>query len=158
VGDTLSLAFNYIPDKIKAIQQNPDFQFTATIKEDESFSEKLKKEPIADIQVFDQIKTTSPVMADTSEIEILEDRFAEIEKEFDQLVFPDIKFVFDKDEIVKGTDKELRNVIQFMKKNTQNIIIEIAGHTDEKGSERYNIRLSQKRAEKVKEMMIKKGN
>jgi len=82
--------------------------------------------------------------------------FLELKKSFDTLIFPDIKFYFDMTKIVEGTDKELINVINFMKLNP-NIRIEIQGHTDNYGGLLYNELLSQRRAEKVKQIMVDAG-
>jgi len=82
--------------------------------------------------------------------------FYELKKEFDSLIFPNIKFHFNKTTIVDGTDKELINVINFMKIH-QNIRVEVQGHTDNKGGLLYNEKLSQGRANKVKEKMVAQG-
>ncbi len=79
-----------------------------------------------------------------------------IPREFDKIKFPDIKFVTDKTEIIKNSDKGLDDVISFMKKYTS-IILEISGHTDEVGTDEKNMNLSWRRAEKVKEIMINAG-
>ncbi|MBN2893956.1 MAG: OmpA family protein [Bacteroidales bacterium] len=83
-------------------------------------------------------------------------QFVEYKKEFDSIIFPDIKFYFDETRIVEGTDKELINVINFMKKYPQ-LRIEIQGHTDSKGGLLYNEKLSQARAEKVRQIMVDAG-
>ena len=38
-----------------------------------------------------------------------------------------------------------------------NVYVEIQGHTDQRGSRRYNLQLSQKRAESVKRYLVNKG-
>ena len=82
--------------------------------------------------------------------------FNKLIKIFEAIIFPNIKFYFDETRIVKGTDKELINVINFMK-NNPNIRIEIQGHTDNKGGYLYNEKLSQARAEKVKQIIVEQG-
>ncbi len=42
-------------------------------------------------------------------------------------------------------------------KSHPNMIVEIAGHTDNVGSDDYNLRLSQRRAESVRQYLLKKG-
>ena len=44
-----------------------------------------------------------------------------------------------------------------MMNSNPSMTIEIAGHTDFKGSEQYNISLSQKRADAVKSYLVSKG-
>ncbi len=51
---------------------------------------------------------------------------------------------------------DLKKVIRYLNKNTQ-IKIEIAGHTDSRGSKRYNQKLSQRRADSVKKYLISRG-
>jgi len=77
-------------------------------------------------------------------------------REFDKIKFPDIKFVTDKTEIIKDTDKGLQEVISFLEKYPK-IIIEISGHTDEVGTNEKNLDLSHRRADKIKEIMVKGG-
>lgn len=77
-------------------------------------------------------------------------------KEFDNIVFPDIKFKTNTTIIVKGTDKGLDKVIEFLKKH-KHIIIEISGHTDEVGGNTDNMILSKRRAGSVKQLIVKQG-
>ncbi|MEQ8423544.1 MAG: OmpA family protein, partial [Cyclobacteriaceae bacterium] len=51
---------------------------------------------------------------------------------------------------------ELNMVVEFLKTNP-NIEIELAGHTDNRGIQVHNMRLSRKRVEKVKEYMVSQG-
>ena len=50
---------------------------------------------------------------------------------------------------------EIEKFAKFLKENP-NIKVEIQGHTDSTGSEEYNLRLSQKRAEAVRKVLIEK--
>jgi outer membrane protein OmpA-like peptidoglycan-associated protein len=52
--------------------------------------------------------------------------------------------------------EELDRVVGMLKKNP-NIEIELSGHTDNTGSSKLNIELSQKRSNTVKEYMVSKG-
>lgn len=79
-----------------------------------------------------------------------------IRKEFEKIIFPNIKFVTNTITIIDGTDKELKDVIIFMKRHGK-IRIEISGHTDSRGNNVYNQQLSERRALKVKNLMIEKG-
>jgi outer membrane protein OmpA-like peptidoglycan-associated protein/Mg-chelatase subunit ChlD len=88
---------------------------------------------------------------------VVEDmEFKEIKEEFDKLVFPKIKFDYDMTSIVKGTDFELKGVIDFLKRYPR-CRLEVQGHTDNKGDLVYNEQLSQARADKVKSVMTEAG-
>lgn len=69
-----------------------------------------------------------------------------------------IVVLFDYDKAILPNDclDKLKIVVDFMKKN-KNFYFEISGHTDSKGSEEYNDKLSLARAEAVKRFMLKNG-
>jgi len=75
---------------------------------------------------------------------------------FNKIQLPSIKFIFNKTLIVEGTDKNLMNVVDFLKKYP-GCKIEIAGHADSLGENAYNLVLSIKRAEKVKQILVSYG-
>jgi len=52
--------------------------------------------------------------------------------------------------------KVLDELFKSMKENPK-MIIEIGGHTDDTGDDEYNLKLSQKRAEAIRDYLIKKG-
>ena len=156
VADTLLAKLSFQPDKLRKIRQNMNYNFKTLISEniaDEIHAEAFN---ISDIIDFKDIKIVQHQKSEIIEPVFESEDKSLIEQEFESLIFPDIKFVFDKTDIVKGTDKELINVISFMNKH-RDIVIEISGHTDIRGSEEYNIRLSERRAEKVKDLMVKRG-
>jgi outer membrane protein OmpA-like peptidoglycan-associated protein len=67
-----------------------------------------------------------------------------------------IYFDFDKTTLKKESFPELNKVVEFLKVNP-NIEIEIAGHTDNKGSDDYNINLSQGRSQAVVDYIVSQG-
>jgi outer membrane protein OmpA-like peptidoglycan-associated protein len=67
-----------------------------------------------------------------------------------------IFFDYDKYEIKPESYPELANVVKFLVDNPA-LVIEVAGHTDNKGSDEYNIKLSQKRAQSVIDFLAAKG-
>ncbi len=67
-----------------------------------------------------------------------------------------IYFDFDKTTLKKESYEELAKVIEFLKQNPT-VEIEIAGHTDSKGSDDYNQRLSQGRTQAVVDYLISQG-
>ena len=67
-----------------------------------------------------------------------------------------VHFAFDKATIRKSDEKELRKAIAFIKKYP-GYKVKLEGHTDSVGTEEYNLRLSDRRAEAVKNYLIKAG-
>ncbi len=67
-----------------------------------------------------------------------------------------IFFEFDKAELKPESYPELDRVVALLQQYP-NLKVEIAGHTDNVGSEEYNLRLSQKRAEAVVRYLVSKG-
>ncbi len=68
-----------------------------------------------------------------------------------------VYFVTNKDEIRKVSFKLLDSLASILKSMPELAKIEIQGHTDQRGSRRYNLELSQKRAESVKRYLVNKG-
>ena len=67
-----------------------------------------------------------------------------------------IYFDFDKTTLKSESFVELNKVVDFLKQN-QNVSIEISGHTDSKGSDTYNLNLSQGRSQSVVDYIISQG-
>ena len=69
----------------------------------------------------------------------------------------DVLFDFDKASIRKKAEPTLRDIARVIDKyHTKNVLIE--GHTDAKGSDRYNLKLSKLRAQSVKNWLAKNAN
>ncbi|MGO9138507.1 MAG: OmpA family protein, partial [Syntrophales bacterium] len=69
----------------------------------------------------------------------------------------DVKFDFDKAVVKPQYYKDIQSVAEVMKKYPDLKIV-IEGHTDNVGGNKYNLNLSQKRAEAVKNVMVTKFN
>jgi OmpA-OmpF porin, OOP family len=67
-----------------------------------------------------------------------------------------IYFDFDKTTLKKESFVELNKVVDFLKQNPH-VEIEIAGHTDSKGSDDYNLNLSQGRSQSVVDYIVSQG-
>ncbi len=67
-----------------------------------------------------------------------------------------VYFYVDSARLTDTAKKQLRRVAQSMKNNPR-LRIQIEGHTDQRGSEEYNLELGQRRAEAVKEFLIAQG-
>lgn len=67
-----------------------------------------------------------------------------------------IYFDFDKTTLKSQSFVELNKVVDFLKRNTS-VEIEISGHTDSKGSDDYNLTLSQGRSQSVVDYIVSQG-
>lgn len=67
-----------------------------------------------------------------------------------------IYFDFDKTTLKSESFTELDKVVDFLKQNST-VEVEISGHTDSKGSDDYNLNLSQGRSQSVVDYIISKG-
>lgn len=70
--------------------------------------------------------------------------------------FDNLNFQFGKAEIKKESLPYLDKVADTLLK-AKNWTLEIQGHTDDKGSDKYNLTLSQNRADSVKKYLVSKG-
>ena len=74
----------------------------------------------------------------------------------DEVLTMNIYYEFDKSDIKHASELELDKFIAFMKINP-NVKIEISAHTDEKGTDAYNMNLSRERARNVMNYLIEEG-
>lgn len=68
----------------------------------------------------------------------------------------DVLFDFDKADIRKEAEPTLRKAVDVIKKYPRSKVL-IEGHTDGKGSDEYNQKLSERRANSVKDWFVKNG-
>ncbi len=69
----------------------------------------------------------------------------------------DVEFDFDKSVVKEKYYKDIQGVAEVMKKNPDLKIV-VEGHTDNVGGKKYNLDLSQKRAEAIRKIMVTKFN
>lgn len=67
-----------------------------------------------------------------------------------------VNFDFDKSNIKKSEMQKINEVIEFMRENPS-YKVELDGHTDSQGSEKYNLALGQRRAKAVANVLIQNG-
>jgi OmpA-OmpF porin, OOP family len=72
------------------------------------------------------------------------------------VVLPNIEFAYDRAELTGDGRETLGQVVRFMNDQPE-ITLEVWGHTDAKGAEVYNLRLSQKRAAAVEAFLTESG-
>lgn len=68
-----------------------------------------------------------------------------------------IYYDFDDDKILPDAEKDLSYLIELMDKYPD-MVIELSSHTDARGNDRYNQRLSQRRAQSATNWLIERGN
>ena len=73
-----------------------------------------------------------------------------------QVVLNPIFFDFDKANIRTDAEYELENIIDVLR-NNPNMIIKIESHTDSRGSDRYNLKLSDRRAKSTRDYILSRG-
>lgn len=142
--DSLVTTFTNEPLDFEALDTEDEISFTPPVKEI-SIEEFKKEEIFEEFTVFaDSIEVVEQMKQDS------------IKKEFEQIDFPDVQFVLNETVIIEGSEKGIDEVIDFMKKNPD-ITIEIQGHTDQTGTEEDNLKLSEDRANKVKQLLLDAG-
>ena len=69
----------------------------------------------------------------------------------------DVLFDFDKADLLPKAEETLQKAADVVKENYKGGTVRIEGHTDAKGSEAYNQALSLRRADAVKQWLVKHG-
>ncbi|OHX66788.1 OmpA family protein [Flammeovirga pacifica] len=90
-----------------------------------------------------------------SEVELTKDYYDELIEE-GEITLNNILYDFDDYRIRADAARELDKLVTLLQQHT-NISIELGSHTDDRGSEKYNIKLSQKRAESAINYIISRG-
>lgn len=72
------------------------------------------------------------------------------------VALPNIEFAYEKADLTEAGRETLGQVVRFMNDQPE-IHLDVWGHTDWKGAELYNLRLSQKRAASVVKFLIEQG-
>ncbi|RUM75569.1 MAG: hypothetical protein DSZ11_01930 [Sulfurovum sp.] len=85
-----------------------------------------------------------------------EERLARDKTILDTFALTKVEFKYNSMQLTTKSKKLLNRVASVMKENS-NYHYNIQGHTDNRGKDEYNLKLSAKRAEKVKEYLVSKG-
>jgi OOP family OmpA-OmpF porin len=119
-----------------------------------------KKEPIAEpapVAVAAPVVEEKVVIVVASEPKIEEIvKVAAAEPKIIVLAFEDVHFDFDKSALKPEAQRILKRNIQILKDNPK-AKVRIAGYTSASGTEAYNQKLSERRAEAVQEFLINEG-
>jgi outer membrane protein OmpA-like peptidoglycan-associated protein len=74
----------------------------------------------------------------------------------DQIVINPIFFDFDKSTIRTDAQYELENIVDVLRKHPK-MVIRIESHTDSRGRDKYNLKLSDRRANSTRDYIISRG-
>lgn len=109
-----------------------------------------------------EFRYRAPLKAETARIRFTDSvgqsrsvrvRVKRIPKADENLRIKNLKFVFAKAELIESSKKEIRRIVRALRdRKVEQIIVE--GHTDHIGSNRYNLELSEKRAQTVKLILM----
>ncbi|MEM6641288.1 MAG: OmpA family protein, partial [Pseudomonadota bacterium] len=70
--------------------------------------------------------------------------------------FPTVRFAYKSDALTRESEIRLRDAAAFLVQNPQ-LLVEVGGHTDPVGGQRYNQPLSERRAQQVADFMVRLG-
>lgn len=95
-----------------------------------------------------------------AEIQKLEDQIAELQgRETERglvVTLGDVLFETGKADLLSGARRNIETIAAFLHQNdTRNVLVE--GHTDSRGTQKYNLGLSQRRADTVRFALIRQG-
>jgi OmpA-OmpF porin, OOP family len=135
LAETISLnGCNY---KLKL---KPGFEYDVEIKKENYFNSNTK------------ISTITSVRSDSLQKDITIQKIPPT-----PIVIPKINYDFDSDKLTLESKKALDTSLVEILNDNPSFKIEIRSHTDNKGSDAYNLKLSQKRAESVVRYLVEKG-
>lgn len=75
----------------------------------------------------------------------------------DLVVFDEIRFATASAEILPESNPILDEVAKLLRDHPEIVLVEVAGHADERGGEQYNLRLTQARVESVVAALVQRG-
>jgi outer membrane protein OmpA-like peptidoglycan-associated protein len=90
---------------------------------------------------------------DRYSLKIVEEKSLKMAK---NLILRNIHFDSGKATLKKGSEGEIKRILDFLHENSS-LNVEIQGHTDSSGKAESNLRLSQRRAETIRDALIEKG-
>ena len=92
------------------------------------------------------------------EIEVPSDEeyYANVTQRGESVILKNIYFEFDSAELTENSEEGINVILNFLN-NNPNVNILLEGHTDDVGEEEYNMVLSERRAETVKNALIDRG-
>lgn len=140
------------PVLVKSIATNKEGNYKTTLEAGKEYQLVARKP--------NYINTTSANLINTqneSQDRTIESNFTLSKVPSKAIAIDNINYEFDRSDLTKNSTITLDTTILKIMLLNPDIIVEISSHTDDKGSEDYNQKLSQKRAESVVAYLIAKG-
>lgn len=140
------------PVLVKSIATNKEGNYKTTLEAGKEYQLVARKP--------NYINTTSANLINTqneSQDRTIESNFTLSKVPSRAIAIDNINYEFDRSDLTKNSTITLDTTIFKIMLLNPDIIVEISSHTDDKGSEDYNQKLSQKRAESVVAYLIAKG-
>ncbi|MEH0158570.1 OmpA family protein [Limibacter armeniacum] len=132
--------YEIVSDKVNYLKDTTSY--TTADKEVEQEDVKDRPEKIVDIVL-------------ETKVDLTKDFYEELIRE-GEITLNNIYYDFDKWDIRSDAAKELDKLVQFLRQHPE-VKIELGSHTDDRGGDRYNQKLSQKRAESAVEYLTYRG-
>lgn len=104
-------------------------------------------------------KSPSPAMESTGSLKNTPDDKLSASQRLDkaiEIAFDTVYFDFDSHVLTAPAQENLRNLAKALKVNP-GVKIQIEGHSDERGSNEYNLALGDKRAQSIKSFLVSEG-
>lgn len=141
-------------DKVFADKVNPLYvgvRFTGRIPLPMKEPKPIVEQPIVEKPVAEP--KPEPEQEPEPEVIIFHNQEIEVDK---PIILENLMFVFDQSTIIPESMASLNNLLQLLTERTD-LKVHITGHTDAKGSDEYNMRLSLDRAKAVCDYLIQHG-
>lgn len=147
----------YIKDKktnekflVKTVKTDSKGNYTTTVEPNQEYLFLVKKDNY--LGTSEELDTKSITVSRKLDLDL-----ALVKKPKTPKRIPNLQYDYDRANISEGSKKSLDSTIYKLMITNPELIIEIQSHTDSKGTESYNEKLSQKRAESVVAYLISKG-
>ncbi len=147
----------YIQDKktkekflVKTVKTDSKGNYTTTVEPDQEYLLLVKKDNY--LGTSQELDTKNITMSRKLDVDL-----KVLPKPKTPRRIPNVQYEYNKSTVSEASKKGLDSTVYKLMMDNPELIIEIQSHTDGKGTDAYNDKLSQKRAESVVEYLISKG-
>lgn len=147
----------YIQDKktkerflVKTVKTDSKGNYTTTLEPDQSYLLLVKKDNY--LGTSQELDTKHMTMSRKLDVDL-----TVLPKPKTPRRIPNVQYDYDRATVSESSKKGLDSTVYKLMIDNPELIIEIQSHTDGKGTEAYNLKLSQQRAESIVAYLISKG-